>query len=110
MAVAASWGLILQRMRGSKNHAAIALTIKAIRAMRQGNIKSGQCPHPVIHKRLFGIIFNTPLARRLLAFWLASLVQLGGPGNPMRAQGEGEASMKIYLIRILTGQSDPECN
>ena len=28
----------------------------------------------------------------------------------MRAQGEGEASMKIYLIRILTGQSDPECN
>ena len=50
--------LILQRMRGSKNHAAIALTIRAIRAMRQGNIKSGQCPHPVIHKRLFGIIFN----------------------------------------------------
>ena len=45
-------------MRGSKNHAAIALTIRAIRAMRQGNIKSGQCPHPVIHKRLFGIIFN----------------------------------------------------
>ena len=46
----------------------------------------------------------------VLAFWLASLVQLGGPGNPVRAQGEGEASMKIYLIRILTGQSDPECN
>ena len=55
--------------------------------------------------------YTSPLlARRFLAFWLASLVQLGGPGSPMRAQGEGEASMKIYLIRILTGQSDPECN
>ena len=43
--------LILQRMRGSKNHAAIALTIRAIRAMRQGNIKSGQCPHPVIRRK-----------------------------------------------------------
>ena len=40
-----------KNMRGSKNHAAIALTIRAIRAMRQGNIKSGQCPHPVIHSR-----------------------------------------------------------
>ena len=38
-------------MIGSKNHAAIALTIRAIRAMRQGNIKSGQCPHPVIRSR-----------------------------------------------------------
>ena len=38
-------------MTGSKNHTAIALTIKAIRAMRQGNIKSGQCPHPVIRRK-----------------------------------------------------------
>ena len=47
--------LILQRMRSSKNHAAIALTIRAIRAMRQGNIKSGQCPHPVIRRKHFSL-------------------------------------------------------
>ena len=51
-----------------------------------------------------------PLAPRALAFWLPSLVQLGGPGSPMGPQGGGRTSIKIYLIRIMTGQSDPECN
>ena len=51
-----------------------------------------------------------PLAPWFLAFWLPSLVQLGGPGSPMGPQGGGRTSIKIYLIRIMTGQSDPECN
>ena len=40
--------MVVFRQMVCPQRARIALTIRAIRAMRQGNIKSGQCPLPVI--------------------------------------------------------------